>query len=177
MSPMVWAIRMSHLRSLGLDTAIGRLAVVVGGVEDNVVRHGLEGDALEVGGGDLEGVEEESGALVIDGVADYGVGDLHKGALDAVGVLEGRKAVEAGRGAVHVVVGVAVGAVEQGGRAAADAVGLDVLAARRLADLVHATEVFTDALDGDAVGVHGHTPSGGSIETKGLAVEIKGSKR
>ena len=42
----------------------------------------------EVGGGDLQGEEEEAGAFVVEGVAGDAVGYLGDGELDGFAVLE-----------------------------------------------------------------------------------------
>ncbi len=92
----------------------------------------VEVGVLEVVRGGLESVEEETGALVVEGVVGNGADDLHEGALDGVGVLEDGEVAQAGAGGVEAttdsVVEVAEDLAAQGGRAALNAVGLEVLA-------------------------------------------------
>ena len=55
---------------------------VVGAV-DGFFRH-----VAQVGAGGLQGVEDEAGALGVEGTAEQGVGDLHQGQLNGGGVFE-----------------------------------------------------------------------------------------
>jgi hypothetical protein len=123
----------------GLDDVRGAVAVAddSGGVGD-----GLQ--ALAVGGGELEAVEEGVGALGVDEVAGEGVEDLGDGELDGEAVLHGgegedeaalgealgaghAEAVEA-VALVEAVVEVAEVVVAEGDGVALDAIGLDVAA-------------------------------------------------
>jgi hypothetical protein len=62
------------------------------GVDDDVVLGlGLEVDVLEVGGGDLQAVEEQAGGFFIDLTLDQHLHDLHDGELDGVGVFKDGK--------------------------------------------------------------------------------------
>jgi hypothetical protein len=117
----------------------GEGAVVL--VVDDGVGDGIFGGAgaAEVVAGDLEAVEEQPGALGVDGVAGDASDDLGERELDGGGVVEAVEARElkAGLGlaaavdrlasAVEVVVVAEVLSAE-GGRAAAAAVGEDVAA-------------------------------------------------
>jgi hypothetical protein len=94
------------------------------------------GASLEVGGGDLDGVEEDSGAAAVELVHGDAAGYLCDGKLDGGAVLEagkveggvGRDELGAGRGAAGGVMEVAEVLVAQRGRAAAVAGGVDVAA-------------------------------------------------
>jgi hypothetical protein len=114
-----------------------------GGVFDDLLH--VDVDCLgrgfgEVEGGDLETVEQQAGAALIEVVGGDALEDLGEGELDAgaVGELgdaregEGAEAGLAGRGvldgAARGVVEVAEGLVAQAGRAAAATVGVDVTA-------------------------------------------------
>jgi hypothetical protein len=107
--------------------------------------------AGEVGGGDLEAVEEDAGALVVEVAGGDAAEDVEDGDLDGGAVLDGlhfEDADAAGEGGVAagavVVVAEVLGA--EGGRAAAVSVGVDV-----------AAEVAAVRVDG-GVGVHGGYP-------------------
>src|SRR5205085_10881034 len=51
----------------------------------------FEVDALEVGGGDLERIEEQSRALQLDAIFEQGAADFHHRDLDGIRVLERRQ--------------------------------------------------------------------------------------
>ncbi len=105
---------------------------------------GDDGEAAGVAGGELEAVEEDGGALGVDGVHGEGADDLGEGELDGFAVLEGGEiddgAVVDKRGAagdlvavlgvslVEPAVEVAEVVVGDGDTAALEAVGLDVAA-------------------------------------------------
>ena len=99
---------------------------------------GLRASLGEVGGGDLEAVEEEAGAARVDVVAGDAAEDLADGELDGhavfgLGEIEGGAAGAAvlgpGDGLAGGVMEVAEGLAAEAGRAAAAAVGVDVAAA------------------------------------------------
>ena len=93
---------------------------------------GLAG-ARKVGGGDLEAVEEDAAALVLDISAGEAGEDFEEGELDGGAVVdarhaEGAAAVGAGGFAAGAVVVVAEFLAAEGGRAATMAFGEDVAA-------------------------------------------------
>jgi hypothetical protein len=92
----------------------------------NLVPVGLGADLFDVGGGDLESVEEQAGLLGVDLVVHDGPHDLHQGELDGVAVLE-----EGDVGLVTLadtVVEVEEVFASEGRGAAADSVEFDVVA-------------------------------------------------
>ena len=102
--------------------------------------------AAEIGAGDLESVEEEPGLLMADLQAEHQAHDLGKGHLDGIGIFENGefyKIVFAGEVAevdallLPTLVEVAKFLAAQGGRAAAGAVGLDVVTTRNVGAAVH----------------------------------------
>jgi len=109
--------------------------LVVGGDVFDGLGGGLElVEAGEVGAGDLQSVEEDGGAFVVEVSGGESAEDVVEGDLDGGTVVDGLHAEDAGAagewgvleaGAVMVVAEV-LGA--QGGRAAAAAVGVDVAA-------------------------------------------------
>jgi hypothetical protein len=103
----------------------------VGGFADHLVLRVIEMDVGRIFHGDVEGAEDELGAVEVDGVADKGVDDLHERGLDAFLTLDKSDGVKArlGRGAhaaEHALMEVAKGFAAEGGRAARDSVDLDV---------------------------------------------------
>jgi hypothetical protein len=106
---------------------------VVGGFLDHLVLRVIEMDVGRIFHGDVEGAEDELGAVEVDSVADKCVDDLHERGLDAFLTLDEGNGVKArlGRGAhaaEHALMEVAKGFAAEGGRAARDSVDLDVAA-------------------------------------------------
>jgi hypothetical protein len=97
-------------------------------------RVGARGRGWKLSGGDLEAVEEKSGALGIDLVGGEALDDLVEGGLQAGGVggdgdveaATGAALIGVGNGAAGGVVVVAKALAAEGGRAAAVVVGEDV---------------------------------------------------
>jgi len=93
---------------------------VVGGFADHLVLRVIEMDVRRIFHSDVEGAEDELGAVKIDGVADKGVDDLHERGLDAFLTLDESDGVKArlGRGAhaaEHALMEVAEGFAAEGG--------------------------------------------------------------
>jgi hypothetical protein len=143
--------RMGHPGGLGgegggLGVCFGVLFFDELGLGGEIAELGVGGevfDGLEVGGGqveagELEAVEDEAGALVVDGAGGDALEDLGDGGEDAAAVVE-REQLEGGgarAAGAEVVDGAAGGVVvvaelfaAEGGAAAAVAVGEDVAAA------------------------------------------------
>ena len=88
-------------------------------------------DAAGVSYGDVEGAEDEFGALEVDGVADEGVDDFHEGGLDGRLVLDEGDGMKAGVGrsgnaAHHALMEIAELLSAESGGAATDSGDLDV---------------------------------------------------
>ncbi len=100
-------------------------------VDDAFPFGGFEVGAAEVAGSGLESVEEESGLLLGDGAVGDCLTDAHDSDLDRVRIFEKRN-LELFRFRIETCsfVEVAEPPLFHGGRSAADAVGLNVLAAR-----------------------------------------------
>ena len=150
----VW-VPAEFFQELGDGAGAGALAVGSGGgelggwgegaedgvegelVDDESGGRGGEPGVREVGGGDLETVEEEAGAFGVDVVGGEAAEDLADGELDGGAVLgqgevkggaAGSASLRPGDGAAGAVVEVAEGVVAEGRAAAAAAVGVDVAA-------------------------------------------------
>ena len=86
------------------------------------------GEALEVGGGDLQAVEDGGTGFAVDGALQNGAKDNLDGDLQGVGVLDDGHH-EGVSGGVEVQVEVAIVLVAQGGGETGGTVGLGVAAA------------------------------------------------
>jgi hypothetical protein len=91
----------------------------------------IEVDAADVAHGDVEGAEDELGALEVDGVADKGVDDFHQRSLDGFLTFDESDGVKAGVGrggdaAHHALVKVAELLSAESGGATTDSGDLDV---------------------------------------------------
>ncbi len=121
-----------------------------GEVGGHLLRIGLAIEVLEIVNGELEGVEDDLGAAGVEAAVEDGVGDLGESELDGFGFLEGvdvdggiegEADAEAKLGALLLLmVEVAEFVFAERGRAADDAVGLDVRAG---ADRFHSFKVST----------------------------------
>jgi hypothetical protein len=94
---------------------------------------GVEADAAGVLDGDVEGAEDEGGALEINGIAGEGVDDFHESGLDGFFVLDEGDGMKAGLGrsfdaAHHALMEVAELLSAESGRAATDSGDLDMSA-------------------------------------------------
>ena len=131
-----------HVRTTRSCGVVVELVVLLEGVvliADGVVGAvgGFSGHVAQVGAGGLQGVEDEAGALGVEGAAEQGVGDLHEGQLNGGGVFEQgqRQRVLVGIGGVlfgaHLASDVGevketIVASAQGGRTAEVSVAFDV---------------------------------------------------
>ena len=105
---------------------------VVGDFADHSVFPGVEEDVAGVFHGDVEGAEDQFGALEFHGAADQGVDDFHDGGLDGFRAFEQGDVVQArvgdGDGADHALVEVAETLSAESGGLAAESVDLDMSA-------------------------------------------------
>jgi hypothetical protein len=104
---------------------------VGGNFADHLVLAEGKADAADISYGDMEGAEDEFGALQVDGVADEGVDDFHEGGLDGLLVLDEGDGMETGVGrsghaANHALMEVAELLSAKSGRAATESGDLDV---------------------------------------------------
>jgi hypothetical protein len=78
----------------------------LGGVDWEFTHHFVlvlaEADAADIFYSNVEGTEDEFGALQVDGVADQGVDDFHEGGLDRFLILDEGDRVQAGVGRSRV---------------------------------------------------------------------------
>ena len=112
---------------------VGRGGVVFGDVADRFAAVEGEADAAGIFHGDVEGAENQCGALQIDGIAQERVHDLHERDLDGLFVLDEGDGMETrlGRGAnaaMHALMEVAELLAAKRRRFAAGAAGLNVSA-------------------------------------------------
>ena len=117
------------------------------------------GEALEVGGGDLQTVEDSGAGFVIQRALQESAKDDLNGDLKRVGVLDDGHHEGMG-GGVEVEVEVAVVVIAQGWGLAGGSVGLGVAAARSVIELGNG---------------HGH-PYGGVLQRKGVDAGIPGRR-
>ena len=128
----------------------------VGGAE-------LEG---EVGGGDLESVEEDSGAFVVQLAAGDAGEDVAQGDLDGGGVVDGRDGedgelaaiVGGGAEAAGALVVIAEVLAAEGGRAASTALGEDMTAEIAAFRVRRLSEFVLQHGDSSRVGAVPHPP-------------------
>lgn len=112
------------------DVLVPDLLLEGGHLGLDLVPGGLGVGALEVGAGGLEAVEHGDGFLDVDAVVVEGLQDVADGDLDAVGGLDRSDLAGDGWRARGLEVVIAEDAITQRRRAAANAVGADVLASR-----------------------------------------------
>jgi len=134
-----WAIQGRDFRGLFGELGYGGEIFLEEGIEGDFVDVGpvvcgAGGRTREVGGGDAEAGEEESGLLVVDVAGGDAAEDFEEGELDGVAIVDARHlegavvAVSVGGFAAGTVVVEAEVVAAEGGRAAAGATGVDVTA-------------------------------------------------
>jgi len=102
-----------------------------GSLLNHVVGEEFEVDAAGIFYGDVDGFEDEIGTAEVDGVADYGVDDLHERRLDGLVAFDqgygmDARLVRGGDAAEHALMEVAKFLIAEGGRSAGDAGDFDV---------------------------------------------------
>ena len=124
--------RRIRLRGRGGRFCFRRWVGVVGDFFDHLVFFEGEVDVAGVADGDVEGAEDQFGALELHGAADQGVDDLHDGGLDGFRAFEQGDVVQArvgdGDGADHALMEIAETLSAESGGLAAESVDLDMSA-------------------------------------------------
>ena len=150
---------------------IGRIFLLAAGegvFGDLGLHDGLKRRAAGVDRRCFQSVKEDAGFERGDHLSLEGVEDLQDGALDGVRVLEGREGIVVGR-VVELLVEEAEGKLAHGGRGAAHAIGLDVVAARGFVRSLHIANLLGDKF-GDGVLGRGRGDGEGMLAPEGLLV-------